>query len=289
MSTCRGIRSPGAAGRRDEAPAAYRRAVAIKPDFFEAHQKLGTLLQAMGKYEEAAGILRCTIELRPGIAEVHLTLGTALAKLGRHEGAGAAYRGRPVGAGAALAAFSFHPRKLLTTGEGGMLTTGDPAIAARARRLREHGMDISAADRHRSRQPVIEHYTEVGFNFRMTDIQAAVGLVQVRQPPAMVARRRARARRPAPRPPQGCPRAHGDLPRRRRRDRRERRVALVRGEGLILSLPELFAAGEKPHDAGGGAEGGLQRFQGSGRGGSGGGRGGGGCPRPRAPGGPGGG
>ena len=67
-------------------------AVAIKPDFFEAHQKLGTLLQAMGKYEEAAGILRRTIELRPGIAEVHLTLGTALAKLGRHEGARAAFR-----------------------------------------------------------------------------------------------------------------------------------------------------------------------------------------------------
>jgi len=110
-------------------------------------------------------------------------------------GAGATCRGRPVGAGAALAAFSFHPRKLLTTGEGGMLTTPDPAIAARARRLREHGMDISAADRHRSRQPVTEHYTEVGFNFRMTDIQAAVGLVQLRKLPAMVARRRSLARR----------------------------------------------------------------------------------------------
>ena len=56
-------------------------------------------------------------------------------------------------------------------------------------------MDISAADRHRSQQPVIEHYTEVGFNFRMTDIQAAVGLVQLRKLPEMVARRRALARR----------------------------------------------------------------------------------------------
>ena len=109
--------------------------------------------------------------------------------------AGSTYRGRPVGAGAALAAFSFHPRKLLTTGEGGMLTTPDGSIAARLRRLREHGMDISAADRHRSQQPVIEHYTEVGFNFRMTDIQAAIGLVQLRKLPEMVARRRALAQR----------------------------------------------------------------------------------------------
>jgi perosamine synthetase len=108
---------------------------------------------------------------------------------------GSTYRARPVGVGAALAAFSFHPRKLLTTGEGGMLTTADGSAAARLRRLREHGMDISAADRHRSQQPVIEHYTEVGFNFRMTDIQAAVGLVQLRKLPAMVARRRALARR----------------------------------------------------------------------------------------------
>ena len=109
--------------------------------------------------------------------------------------AGSTYRGRPVGAGAALAAFSFHPRKLITTGEGGMLTTPDGSIAARLRRLREHGMDVSAADRHRSQQPVIEHYTEVGFNFRMTDIQAAIGLVQLRKLAQMVARRRALARR----------------------------------------------------------------------------------------------
>jgi dTDP-4-amino-4,6-dideoxygalactose transaminase len=108
---------------------------------------------------------------------------------------GSSYQGRPAGSGAALAAFSFHPRKLLTTGEGGMITTWDASIAARLRRLREHGMDVSAADRHRSQQPIIEHYTEVGFNFRMTDIQAAVGLVQLRKLPEMVARRRVLARR----------------------------------------------------------------------------------------------
>jgi dTDP-4-amino-4,6-dideoxygalactose transaminase len=109
--------------------------------------------------------------------------------------AGSTYLTRPVGAGAELAAFSFHPRKLLTTGEGGMLTVRDGSVAARLRRLREHGMDISAADRHRSQQPVIEHYIELGFNFRMTDVQAAVGLVQLRKLPQMVARRRALALR----------------------------------------------------------------------------------------------
>ena len=109
--------------------------------------------------------------------------------------AGSTYRGRPVGAGAALAAYSFHPRKLLTTGEGGMVATPDGSIAARTRRLREHGMDVSAADRHRSQQPVIEHYTEVGFNFRMTDIQAAIGLVQLRKLGQLVVRRRELAQR----------------------------------------------------------------------------------------------
>jgi dTDP-4-amino-4,6-dideoxygalactose transaminase len=109
--------------------------------------------------------------------------------------AGAEYRGRPVGAGADVATFSFHPRKLLTTGEGGMVVTPDGELAGRLRRLREHGMDVSAAQRHASRQPVIEHYLETGYNYRMTDIQAAVGLVQLRKLPALVARRRELAAR----------------------------------------------------------------------------------------------
>jgi dTDP-4-amino-4,6-dideoxygalactose transaminase len=104
--------------------------------------------------------------------------------------AGSTYHGAPVGGAAELAAWSFHPRKLLTTGEGGMLTTHDAELAERARRLREHGMNVSAAARHRSRQPVLESYLEVGFNYRMTDIQAAVGLVQLGKLDAMVQRRR---------------------------------------------------------------------------------------------------
>jgi dTDP-4-amino-4,6-dideoxygalactose transaminase len=108
---------------------------------------------------------------------------------------GAEYRGRPVGVGADVAAFSFHPRKLLTTGEGGMIVTPDPERAVRLRRLREHGMDASAAQRHASRQPVIEHYLETGYNYRMTDIQAAIGLVQLGKLPVLVARRRELAMR----------------------------------------------------------------------------------------------
>lgn len=110
-------------------------------------------------------------------------------------GAGSTYRGRPVGAGAEIAAWSFHPRKLLTTGEGGMLTTSNPEWAARARHLREHAMSVSAADRHASVLPPAESYTEVGYNFRMTDLQAAVGLVQLGRLPEIVARRRTLADR----------------------------------------------------------------------------------------------
>lgn len=110
-------------------------------------------------------------------------------------GAGARYRGRPVGAGAELTAWSFHPRKLLTTGEGGMLTTHDPRLAARARRLREHAMSVSAADRHGSVLAPPESYDEVGFNYRMTDLQAALGLVQLGRLESLVARRRELAAR----------------------------------------------------------------------------------------------
>jgi dTDP-4-amino-4,6-dideoxygalactose transaminase len=107
---------------------------------------------------------------------------------------GSTYRGRPVGAGN-LVALSFHPRKLVTTGEGGMLLAGDEGLARRLRRLREHGMAISAHERHASRTVVVEAYEELGFNYRMTDLQAAVGLVQLAKLDAMVAERRRLAER----------------------------------------------------------------------------------------------
>lgn len=109
--------------------------------------------------------------------------------------AGSTYQGRHVGAGAVLAAWSFHPRKLLTTGEGGMVTTDDPDLARRLRRLREHGMSVSAADRHTAGKPIVEQYLETGFNYRMTDLQAAVGIVQLGRLPELVAQRRELAAR----------------------------------------------------------------------------------------------
>ena len=105
-------------------------------------------------------------------------------------GAGSRYKGRPVGAGADIAAWSFHPRKLLTTGEGGMLTTNNEEWAVRARQLREHSMSVSAKDRAASVLAPPEQYLEIGYNYRMTDMQAAVGIVQLGRLAEIVARRR---------------------------------------------------------------------------------------------------
>jgi dTDP-4-amino-4,6-dideoxygalactose transaminase len=90
----------------------------------------------------------------------------------------------------AVACFSFHPRKILTTGEGGMITTADKPLADRLRKLRQHAMSLSDLARHSSSKVIIESYDEVGFNYRMTDLQAAVGLVQLQRLDGMLARRR---------------------------------------------------------------------------------------------------
>lgn len=95
--------------------------------------------------------------------------------------------GRPHGT---IACFSFHPRKLLTTGDGGMLATADPGLDARFRLLRQHGMSVPDTVRHVSPQVIFEEYPILGFNYRMTDIQAAVGREQLKRLPALVARRR---------------------------------------------------------------------------------------------------
>jgi perosamine synthetase len=103
---------------------------------------------------------------------------------------GATYKAQPVGAASELVALSFHPRKVITTGEGGMLLTSRLEWAERARRLREHGMSTSASARHLSGQVVLEEYSETGFNYRMTDVQAAIGLTQLGRLDAIVTRRR---------------------------------------------------------------------------------------------------
>ena len=94
---------------------------------------------------------------------------------------GGTYKGRRVGSNAHQTVFSFHPRKVITTGEGGMITTDDDALADKARKLRAHAMSVSDLDRHKADRPILEEYHELGFNYRMTDIQASIGLVQIRR------------------------------------------------------------------------------------------------------------
>lgn len=108
---------------------------------------------------------------------------------------GALHRGRPIGSLGPLACFSFHPRKVITCGEGGMIAVHDPEVAERLRRLRQHAMDQSALARHAARDVVIEHYPERGWNARMTDLQAAVGLRQLEVLDAVLAERRRLAER----------------------------------------------------------------------------------------------
>ena len=108
---------------------------------------------------------------------------------------GATVNGRKVGTFADFTCFSFHPRKSITTGEGGLITTEDDAAAERLRGLRSHAASTSAFARHASGTTDIEEYREVGWNYRMTDIQGAVGLVQLRKLDRILAERRRLAER----------------------------------------------------------------------------------------------
>lgn len=94
-----------------------------------------------------------------------------------------------------VACFSFHPRKLLTTGDGGMLTTADAEIDRKFRLLRQHGMSMPDTVRHSSPKVMFESYPELGFNYRLTDIQAAIGREQLKRIPAAISKRRQSAAR----------------------------------------------------------------------------------------------
>lgn len=94
--------------------------------------------------------------------------------------AGAAYQGTPAGGLGDIGCFSFHPRKSVTTGEGGMVTTNNAELGKRAEILRNHGASISEEQRHRGAQPyLLPDFDVMGFNYRMSDLQGAVGLVQL--------------------------------------------------------------------------------------------------------------
>jgi len=129
--------------------------------------------------------------------------------------AGSAYKGKKIGSHSDLVCFSFHPRKVISTGDGGMVTTSRQDFADRMKLLRQHGMSITDRARHGSSKVVFEDHLEVAYNYRLTDIQAAVGIQQLAKLDVIVNERRKIAQRYAellkdidcirlPQEPEGC-------------------------------------------------------------------------------------
>jgi perosamine synthetase len=108
---------------------------------------------------------------------------------------GSRYKDRPIGAHSEMACFSFHPRKVICTGDGGMITTNDPVYAEQLRLLRQHGMNVSDTARHNASRVLIEEYPILGYNYRLTDLQAAIGIEQMKRLDDLVSRRVALATR----------------------------------------------------------------------------------------------
>jgi perosamine synthetase len=135
--------------------------------------------------------LPCDIDAFNALARRHnlRVLDDAACALGSHN------KGRPVGSLAEVAVFSLHARKVITTGEGGIIVTDDRSFAERLRRLRHQGMSLSDFARHNAPPTVFESYPEIGYNFRITDIQAAIGLAQLDRLDDILERRRAVAQR----------------------------------------------------------------------------------------------
>lgn len=104
--------------------------------------------------------------------------------------AGSSYKGKKIGSHSDLVCFSLHPRKVITTGDGGMITTGREDFYNRLKLLRQHGMSINDRVRHSSTTVMFEDHIEVGYNYRMTDIQAAVGIKQLEKLDWIVGERR---------------------------------------------------------------------------------------------------
>jgi dTDP-4-amino-4,6-dideoxygalactose transaminase len=108
--------------------------------------------------------------------------------------AGGGYKGRPAGSLGRIGCFSLHPRKSITCGEGGLVTTNDDHVAAAVDRYRNHGASISEEVRHRGPKPYeLPDFSVFGFNYRLTDIQAAVAVVQMEKLDRFIAERRALA------------------------------------------------------------------------------------------------
>ena len=103
---------------------------------------------------------------------------------------GSSVNGIKIGAHSDLVCFSFHPRKIITTGDGGMITTSNDIYNDRLRLLRQHGMSVNDRKRHESKKVIFETYDELGYNYRLTDIQAAIGVEQMKKLDSIVAERR---------------------------------------------------------------------------------------------------
>lgn len=104
--------------------------------------------------------------------------------------AGSEYKGQKIGSHSELVCFSFHPRKVISTGDGGMITTNREDYSKRLKLLRQHAMSVNDRLRYESKTLVFEDHLELGYNYRMTDIQAAVGIKQLEKLEWIVAERR---------------------------------------------------------------------------------------------------
>lgn len=103
---------------------------------------------------------------------------------------GSKYKGGKIGSHSDLVCFSFHPRKVISTGDGGMITTSNKKFYERLKLLRQHGMSINDRIRHISKKIIFEEYLEIGYNYRMTDIQASIGIKQLEKLDWIVTERR---------------------------------------------------------------------------------------------------
>ena len=110
-------------------------------------------------------------------------------------GMGVEYKGRRIGGFSPITCFSFHPRKTITTGEGGIFATGNRDYAQLAASLRAHGASIPVEVREEAKGTLYEQYTRVGYNYKMTDLQAALGLAQLKKLDWMIVSRQMRANR----------------------------------------------------------------------------------------------
>jgi perosamine synthetase len=103
---------------------------------------------------------------------------------------GSEYQGKKIGSHSNLVCFSFHPRKVITTGDGGMITTSNESYYKKLKMLRQHGMSVDARMRHEAKNIIFEKYDELGYNYRLTDIQAAIGIAQLEKLDSLLKKRR---------------------------------------------------------------------------------------------------